>query len=381
VVAGAPTGGASTPLDKAGPPPAAAEQKAIKDGEQAAGAEAKADDSCPTVQEAYLKFKGDMRRLEDLQANAVKRAKKAEETAAQEKQAVEQCLAAQKMLKGPEADAPAELEREVEKQVAKVKEEHEIQMQKVKADWERKLDAAVQAEKDRQDERSESQIKLVRLAGATKQATWKRKYDNLNSDLNAMKATHKLAVVRLETALKSAQEGAMSGMAGAQRVRDADVSEAQQMRKINSNNKEALQLVQAQLKAKTKEADSCAKSCGRKKTTFVDDPDQPCPTRMAHLLDQVQEVKSNNKQFEDRALAGDQRLVRTRVELKSALEHVEDLKKELASVKKHYENRQRSQSLSGMSSKQQVIPMQSSGTGANATVAVVKSKAEPAEIE
>lgn len=284
---------------------------------------------CPTVDEAYLKFKGDMRQIQDQVAEAQKRAKDAETKAQLESEAASRCLSAQKLLKGPEENQQEEMQKEIQRQVSKVKAHQEIELQKLSTQWEAKLDRALQADKDKQGKRMENQLRLVRLNSATALERWKQKARNMEADMTAMKASHSLAVTRLKNQLKERTGQTESSLAAAQRTREADAGAATLLRKTNQRNVEALHLVKAQLQAKMKEAASCAKACSKPKTTFVDDPDQPCPERMTHLLDQVQEIKGSNKQFEAKALLNDQRLVRARVKLKASREQVAILQREL----------------------------------------------------
>lgn len=292
------------------------------------------EDGCPTMEEAYGKFKGDMQRIEHLMDQAQKRAQAAEVQAEREREAASQCLSAQKMLKGPEADAAADMESEIQRQVAKATEKHEYDVQQMKADMETKLQEAVRSEKNRQVEHSGAMLKEVRLNSATAVRKWQQRVENLEADNVAMKATTRLKVVRLETDLKEAQGNAMTGLAGARRAREADASGSQMLKWSNQNNLEAAQLLREQLQAKTEEAATCAKACGGpQKVTFTDDPDQPCPGRMAHLLDQVKETKESNKRFEKKTLQRDQRLVRTRVQLKATREEIRRLQDEVDECK------------------------------------------------
>lgn len=285
---------------------------------------------CPTMEEAYAKFKGDMQRIEGLMEQAQKRANDAETKAQQETEAASKCLSAQKLLNGsPEADQSAEMQKEVQRQVAKVKAQHKLEIKKMSAEWENKLNDAVQAEKDRQEQHMEGQLKAVRLGASTDMQRMKQKYTNLEADTAAMKATTQLRMTRLETDLQETQGKAMTGLAGARRAREADASGASKLRTINKNNLDAVRLLKTQLEAKTAEAESCATACATPKSTFADDPDQPCPTRMTHLLDQVAEIKQSNAKFQEEAMRKDQRLVRTRVQLKATREHISELQKQM----------------------------------------------------
>lgn len=287
---------------------------------------------CPTMDMAYQKFKGDMRAIEQAAAAASKRALDAEKKAENEREAASRCLAAQRMLKsGPEADQAAVMQKEILRQVAKVKQEHSLELAKVKEAAKARLKEAVQAERSRQDKRIQVQLKAA--TDKTKQVlgSMKSKFEQLQDDTKAKAEKTKILVARLQRDLAKARQHATNSMAGAQRAREADSSSVPRLREINANNIEAIRHLKEALKASQAEARACeSKHAGVHRV----DADMPCPMRMTQLLEEVNNIKQNNRRFQARQVKEDQRLGIAKAQLRASREQVASLEKEADAERK-----------------------------------------------
>jgi len=323
-------GGEPAPLKPAAKP---AGKKAAAKKPAAAGGK-KGSTGCPTMEMAYQKFKGDMKAIENASAAASKRALDAEKQAENEREAASRCLAAQRMMKaGPEADQAAIMQKEILRQVAKVKEQHSVELAKVKADMKTQLKEAVQGEKARQDVRIGKQLKAATEKTQQVLGKMKSNFKQLQDDTRAKAEKTRVLVQRLQGDLTEARQHATNAMAGAQRARETGAASAPRLRKINANNIEAIQTLKEALRTSRAEAKACEATKHANPIMRLN-ADRPCPVRMTELLAHVKDSKKRNKEVEAEATKEDQRLAGANEQLKASREQVASLEKELGNTRR-----------------------------------------------
>lgn len=316
------------------------------EGESASG--------CPTVRQAYVKFKGDMSKLQAAEAKAEQRARKAEALTLREREAAKRCITAQKLLSGPVQRQGKRLQAHIRKAMVKARKLSSKTLARTVKRWKQKMKEAVSNERAKTQKRINSQLKQAKMSHKNEVSKWQQKYKLLAAKTSKITAAIHVKMVTLKKKLASAEGKVLPVAAAVMRTRKEDKSDAQRYRKYNRANQMAANLLRVQLRAKTKEADSCAKALNGKQATpaatgAAGTPlnlkpfTQPCEAQIANLESKIKTARIQGTAFKNDATSNEQHLASTKVLLDEANARIVDLQKQLQA--KHEEKRHHSVSI------------------------------------
>lgn len=299
-------------------------------------------EGCPTMRQAYVKFKGDMSRLQAAEAKAEQRARKAASLGLRQREAAKRCLAAQKLLSGPVQKQGKQLQETIRKAQVKARKLASKTLASTVKRWKEKLKQAVSNERAKTQKRINSQLTQVKRTSKTDVSKWKQKYNLLVAKTKKITAAIHVKMVTLKKKLAAAERKVLPVAAAVMRTRKEDKSDAQRYKKYNTANQMAANLLRVQLRAKTKEAASCAKALTMKKgATVAAAPTatgtplklapftKPCEVEIANLEEKIKTAQRNGIAFKKDATSQEQHLASTKVLLDEANARIADLEKQL----------------------------------------------------
>jgi hypothetical protein len=309
-------------------------------------------EGCPTMRQAYVKFKGDMSRLQALHAQAEKRARDAEASGLRQREAAKRCLAAQKLLSGPVQRQGERLQATIRKAMVKSRKIASETLSRTVKRWKEKLKEAVSNERSKTQKRINSQLKQVKSTSESDVSKWKQKYKLLVAKTKKITAAIHVKMVALKRKLATAERKVLPVAAAVMRTRKEDKSDAQRFKKYNAANQMAANLLRVQLRAKTKEAASCAKALKMKQGDSALTPagtklklapfTKPCEAQIANLESKIRTAQIQGSAFKKDATSQEQHLASTKVLLDEANARIADLEKQLRATQ-HNNFRKRNQ--------------------------------------
>jgi chromosome segregation ATPase len=285
---------------------------------------------------AYAKFSRKLSKLVLMQRQATAKATKAQLTAEHERDAAQRCLDAEKMLSGPARAARSRLAATIRSAVKKANKRHQKELGATVKKWMKKVQAMKKNIKAEQDQRFKAQFSKVKNKAKNAVTKWKTRYKLQRAAVAKDRTTAGLEMKQLRGQLAEAKKAVVPVQAAIARTKKnfgpATLSKA------NHDNAEAVKLLRAQLKAKTKEVQACRTAIHT--GVGPHDLDKPCPMRMTELMSKLKTMKANKEEFQEQATKDDSKYVSTKVSLTAAKERIAELEKQLQEHKHQNEQMQ-----------------------------------------